>query len=115
MARDAAAQRAVLLIAFQIFVVYVASAMYKIQGGMWQHGTAIYYVFQLDEFSTWPQVTEVVSRSGCSSRSSATPPSSSSCSSRSCSCAAGPASSPSSRSPACTSGSASSWDSCTSR
>ncbi|MFD6165969.1 HTTM domain-containing protein [Oerskovia sp. NPDC060287] len=55
---------AVLLIAFQIFVVYVASAMYKIQGGMWQHGTAIYYVFQLDEFSTWPQVTEVIGRSG---------------------------------------------------
>lgn len=55
---------AVLLIAFQIFVVYVASAMYKIQGGMWQHGTAIYYVFQLDEFSTWPQVTELIGRSG---------------------------------------------------
>jgi hypothetical protein len=54
----------VLLIAFQIFVVYVASAMYKIQGGMWQHGTAIYYVFQLDEFSTWPAVTEVLGRSG---------------------------------------------------
>lgn len=55
---------AVVLIAFQIFVVYVASAMYKIQGGMWQHGTAIYYVFQLDEFSTWPAVTEVMGRSG---------------------------------------------------
>ncbi|WP_265522031.1 HTTM domain-containing protein [Oerskovia flava] len=55
---------AVLLIAFQIFVVYVASAMYKIQGGLWQHGSAIYYVFQLDEFSTWPEVTAWLSGSG---------------------------------------------------
>lgn len=54
----------ILLIAFQIFVVYVGSAMYKIQGGTWQHGTAIYYVFQLDEFSTWPAVTELLGRSG---------------------------------------------------
>lgn len=55
---------AVILIAYQIFIVYVASAMFKIQGNLWQHGTAIYYVFQLDEFSTWPEITASLSGSG---------------------------------------------------
>lgn len=46
-------------IALQVMVVYWASAMYKIQGRMWQDGVAIYYILRVPEF-TWPGVSELV-------------------------------------------------------
>lgn len=45
----------------QIFVVYLTSAMYKIQGELWQDGTAMYYILRVPEFS-WPIVTEQYTR-----------------------------------------------------
>lgn len=54
----------VVLLAFQVCLVYVASAMFKIQGNLWQEGTAVYYVLQLDEFATWPQITGLLDTRG---------------------------------------------------
>ena len=51
----------VVLIAMQVFVVYLASAMFKIQGRLWQDGTAMYYILRVPEFS-WPLVTDHVIR-----------------------------------------------------
>lgn len=53
---------AIVAIAFQVFVVYYASAMYKIQGRMWQDGVALYYILRVPEFSgqgfrSWPTRT----------------------------------------------------------
>lgn len=47
----------IVLIAMQVFVLYLASAMYKIQGRLWQDGTALYYIWRVPEFS-WPLVTD---------------------------------------------------------
>lgn len=41
----------------QLCIVYLASAMFKIQGQLWQDGTALYYVLQVPEYS-WPVVTD---------------------------------------------------------
>lgn len=49
----------IILIATQLFIVYVASAMFKIQGQMWQDGTALYYILRVPEFS-WPRVTHYI-------------------------------------------------------
>ena len=51
------------LIVLQIVVMYLASAMYKVQGQMWQDGTALYYVLRVPEFY-WPGVSELVFRNG---------------------------------------------------
>lgn len=53
----------IVLIALQIFILYLASAMYKIQGRLWQDGTALYYIWRVPEFS-WPLVTDHLVRYG---------------------------------------------------
>ena len=45
---------AVLVIAFQICVVYGTAGLFKVQGSMWQDGTAMAYVLQLHWFQPWP-------------------------------------------------------------
>jgi predicted DCC family thiol-disulfide oxidoreductase YuxK len=45
---------AVLVIAFQICVVYGTAGLSKVQGSMWQDGSAIPYVLQLHWFQPWP-------------------------------------------------------------
>ena len=47
----------IMLIAIQLFIVYWTSALYKIQGKLWQDGTALYYILRVPEFS-WPPVTD---------------------------------------------------------
>lgn len=49
----------ILAIAIQVSVVYVVSGLYKVQGEMWQNGTALYYIMRVDEF-TWPGYSEYV-------------------------------------------------------
>lgn len=49
----------VLLIAVQICTVYVMAGLYKVQGQLWQDGTALYYILRTPEFY-WPGVTEYV-------------------------------------------------------
>jgi hypothetical protein len=45
---------AVLAIIIQLSLVYLTSAFYKIEGRLWQNGTAIYYVLRLSEFNLSP-------------------------------------------------------------
>lgn len=45
---------AVLLIAAQICVIYGTAGMLKVQGSMWQDGSALGYVLKLDWFHPWP-------------------------------------------------------------
>ena len=49
----------VVAIGAQICLVYVTSGLYKVQGEMWQDGTALYYVLRVPEFM-WPGVSEHV-------------------------------------------------------
>lgn len=49
----------VLSIAVQICLVYVTSGLYKVQGKLWQDGTALFYVMRVPEF-TLPGVSEAV-------------------------------------------------------
>jgi Vitamin K-dependent gamma-carboxylase len=49
----------VLAIGAQICLVYVVSGLYKVQGEMWQDGTALYYILRVPEFM-WPGVSEHV-------------------------------------------------------
>lgn len=45
---------AVLVIAFQVCVIYASAGLYKVQGSMWQDGTAMSYVLRLHWFQPWP-------------------------------------------------------------
>ena len=47
----------------QVSVLYLTSALNKVQGQMWQDGVALYYVMRVQEF-TWPGVSELVYRNG---------------------------------------------------
>ncbi|WP_141630053.1 HTTM domain-containing protein [Salinibacterium sp. PAMC 21357] len=48
-----------LLIAGQICIVYLMSGLYKVQGQMWQDGTALYYILRVPDFY-FPGVTELL-------------------------------------------------------
>ncbi|GEM_PF-231363 len=50
---------AMLAFALQLCIVYATAGLYKVQGEMWQSGTALYYVMRVDEF-TWPGYSERV-------------------------------------------------------
>ncbi len=50
---------AILAFALQICIVYATAGLYKVQGEMWQSGTALYYIMRVDEF-TWPGYSERV-------------------------------------------------------
>ncbi|MFF4158376.1 hypothetical protein [Streptomyces sp. NPDC001678] len=49
----------ILAIAMQMCLVYVVSGLYKVQGKMWQDGTALFYVLRVSEFSL-PGVSDLV-------------------------------------------------------
>ena len=53
----------VLFIICQVIIVYSTSGMYKIQGQMWQDGTALYYIMRVPEFNR-PGVSEYIYRNG---------------------------------------------------
>jgi antimicrobial peptide system SdpB family protein len=48
---------AMLAFAIQISLVYGIAGLYKVQGSVWQEGTALYYAFRGGQF-VWPGVTE---------------------------------------------------------
>jgi hypothetical protein len=50
---------ALLSFALQLCLVYGVAGLYKVQGRMWQSGTALYYIMRVDEF-TWPGYSEYV-------------------------------------------------------
>ncbi len=50
---------AVAALAFQLAIIYISAGMFKIQGELWQHGTALYYPLQLQEYKPFPFLTDV--------------------------------------------------------
>ncbi|EPR76736.1 hypothetical protein ADILRU_0919 [Leifsonia rubra CMS 76R] len=44
----------------QVCVLYATSSLFKVQGEMWQNGTAVYYILRTAEYNTWPEVTAFV-------------------------------------------------------
>jgi len=51
---------AILVIGFQMCVIYGAAALWKAQGSVWENGTAIYYVLHIDWFRVWPGLSDAV-------------------------------------------------------
>ena len=52
---------AVIAVACQVFIVYVSSAMFKIQGSLWDNGTAVYYPLRLHAFEAFPALNQMIS------------------------------------------------------
>ncbi len=53
---------AILACAVQVCLVYGVAGLYKVQGELWQNGTALYYISRVGEF-TWPGRSESLYRS----------------------------------------------------
>ncbi|TGB07648.1 HTTM domain-containing protein [Streptomyces sp. MZ04] len=55
---------ALLVIMVEACLIYATAGWYKIQGGRWQDGTAVYYPLRLDSFSPWPALSELLASHG---------------------------------------------------
>ncbi|MEV6314111.1 HTTM domain-containing protein [Streptomyces sp. NPDC051776] len=55
---------ALLVIIAEVCLIYATAGWYKIQGSRWQDGTAAYYPVNLDYFSPWPAISDLMSSSG---------------------------------------------------
>ncbi|MFI8101464.1 HTTM domain-containing protein [Streptomyces sp. NPDC086023] len=53
-----------LVIMAEVCLIYATAGWYKIQGSRWQDGTALYYPLNLDYFSPWPALSELLGASG---------------------------------------------------
>ncbi len=51
---------AMLVIMAQLCMIYGATSLYKVQGEMWDDGTAIHYVLNLDGFQPWPALSHLI-------------------------------------------------------
>ena len=51
---------AVIAVACQVFIIYVSSAMYKIQGSAWDNGTAIYYPMHMHLLDAFPVLNSMI-------------------------------------------------------
>jgi len=49
---------------FQLVLIYISAGMFKTQGSLWQHGTALYYPLQLQEFKPFPFLTDAMTHYG---------------------------------------------------
>ncbi|WP_166355449.1 HTTM domain-containing protein [Phytoactinopolyspora limicola] len=54
---------AVLAIGVQVCLIYLASGLYKVQGELWQDGTAVYYPMQVGQYAPWPALNEFLGSS----------------------------------------------------
>ncbi|MGK5531744.1 HTTM domain-containing protein [Streptomyces sp. URMC 129] len=52
---------ALLIMMFEVCLIYAAAGWYKIQGSLWQDGTAVYYSMRLDTFQPFPAISEGLS------------------------------------------------------
>jgi hypothetical protein len=52
------------MLAFQLTIIYISAGMFKTQGPLWQHGTALYYPLQLQEYKPFPFLTDLFTYSG---------------------------------------------------
>ncbi|MER5258560.1 HTTM domain-containing protein [Streptomyces sp. NPDC002855] len=55
---------ALLVIMVEACLIYATAGWYKIQGSRWQDGTAVYYPLQLDYFSPWPVLSDLLTSHG---------------------------------------------------
>ncbi|MDN5742289.1 MAG: HTTM domain-containing protein, partial [Yaniella sp.] len=51
---------ALIALACQLFILYTASALFKVQGDLWQEGTALYYPLALHEYAVFPGLNELM-------------------------------------------------------
>ena len=51
---------ALVALALQIFILYTASALFKVQGELWQGGTALYYPLSLHEYGVFPWLNRLL-------------------------------------------------------
>ncbi len=51
---------ALMALALQLFILYTASALYKVQGELWQGGTALYYPLSLHEYRVFPALNDLL-------------------------------------------------------
>ncbi|GAA1802510.1 HTTM domain-containing protein [Nesterenkonia flava] len=51
---------ALIALACQLFILYTASALFKVQGNLWQEGTALYYPLALHEYAVYPWLNALV-------------------------------------------------------
>ena len=51
---------ALLIIMAQMCILYGAAGLYKVQGGLWENGTALHYVLNSDLFRPWPALSDFV-------------------------------------------------------
>ena len=49
---------AMLIIMAQMCILYGAAGLYKVQGSLWENGTALHYVLNSDLFRPWPAVSD---------------------------------------------------------
>jgi hypothetical protein len=55
---------ALVTLAFQVVLVYFSAGMAKARGDLWQHGTALYYPLQLQEFRPFPFLNDLFTHFG---------------------------------------------------
>ncbi|MFE0650136.1 HTTM domain-containing protein [Streptomyces sp. NPDC059534] len=48
----------------EVCLIYATAGWYKIQGSRWQDGTALFYPLNLDYFTPWPALSELLGASG---------------------------------------------------
>ncbi|MFC1431333.1 HTTM domain-containing protein [Streptacidiphilus sp. N1-3] len=49
---------AMLVVAVEVCFIYATAGWYKIQGSLWQGGTALYFPLHLDYFNPWPALSQ---------------------------------------------------------
>ena len=50
------------LVVAQICIVYLEAGLYKVQGSLWQNGTAVYYPLQSVAYGPFPEVADLLTR-----------------------------------------------------
>ncbi|MFC5801116.1 HTTM domain-containing protein [Streptomyces formicae] len=48
----------------EVCLIYATAGWYKIQGSRWQDGSALYYPLNLDYFTPWPALSDILAGSG---------------------------------------------------
>ena len=51
-------------LAWQLMIIYFSAGMFKVQGLLWQRGTALYYPLQLQEYKPFPFLTDAFTHIG---------------------------------------------------
>ena len=63
MLRTVAHNAALAACMLQLCVLYMGSALFKIQGEKWQEGTAVYYITRVAEYNAWPEISGLLALS----------------------------------------------------